>query len=231
MSHNSFDDAVLSRFESPSASATNDNAISINSLSHDDFKNYDTAKRYDPISGVATMAELYSEKLPGLIQEKLPGLSFKPTDNFDRFPDNHIGIIELKPAFDKPPFDLKPRPGSLIDIDRGFDRPSRYPLPVEQLTPTGEGALQQLNERITAQAVKKVQDSMTPQEKHQLNKDAEKYSEEMRKYEEQMSREMMMKHFRRPEDWPSPPEKPQSMVKYEQAIDKEIEKIVRRLQA
>jgi hypothetical protein len=218
MSNNSFDDAVSARPEYSFAS-TADSGISINSLTAGDFRDFNSssiAKRYDPISGVATMSDLLSDKAPGI--------TFKPRDGLTIVNVDNIDIIELKPAFE-----MTPKPITIFDGDKGFDRPSRYPLPIEQVAASGEVLLHQLNERITAQAVKNVQDSMTPQEKQQLNKDAEKYAEALRKYEEEMRQARMQYFYRREEDWPKMPAKPQSMVKYEEAIDKEIARLVKRV--
>jgi len=52
-----------------------------------------------------------------------------------------------------------------IEITNG-DRPSRYPLPADGVHASGESALADLNQRIVSKAVAKVQDSMTPGEKH-----------------------------------------------------------------
>ncbi len=218
MSQNSFDDAVLSRFED-GASKHQDNGITINSLTAGDFKDYNNlARRTDPISSAIDTLTVYD----------IPGVQIKGRGGLTARPDDYIGIIELKPVGE-----LKPRPTMITDIGFGTsDTPSRYPLPMEAVTQAGETALEQLNQRIINKAVAKVQESMTPSEKHELNKDAAKYAEQMREYEKQMSLEMMMKLFhRRPEDWPKPPEKPKSMVKYEEAIDREIERAVRRLSA
>lgn len=217
MSQNSFDDAVLSRFED-SVSTHQDNGITINSLTAGDFKDYNNvSRRTDPISS----------KYDTLTVDDIPGLQFKGRGGLSARPDDYIGIIELKPVGE-----LKPRPITISDIDLGnSDRPSRYPLPMEAVVQTGETALEQLNQRIINKAVAKVQESMTPAEKHDLNKDAAKYAQQMREYELQMSLDIMKHFHRRPEDWPKPPEKPKSLVKYEEAIDREIERVVRRLSA
>lgn len=218
MSNNSFDDAVSARPEYTSV-GTAESSISINSLTAGDFRDFNSssiAKRYDPISGVATMSDLLSDNAPAI--------TFKPRDGFTTVTVDNVGTIDFKPAFE-----VNPKPITIFDVDKGSDRPSRYPLPIEQVAVTGDSALHQLNERITAQAVKKVQDSMTPQEKQQLNKDAEKYAEAMKKYEEEMRQARMQHFFRREEDWPKMPAKPPSMVKYEEAIDKEIARLVKRI--
>lgn len=215
MSHNSFDDPVVSRF-GDNVSAVQDSAISINSLTASDFRDYSNiTRRTDPISS----------QYDTLTVDNIPGVQIKGRGGLSSRPDDYIGIIEMKPAFE-----MTPRPVTISDIDFGTrDRPTRYPLPMEAVAHTGESALHQLNERIVSKAVAKVQDSMTPAEKLALNKDSEKYAEQMRKYEEEMKTAMMQKWFnRRPEDWPKPPEKPQSLVKYEAAIDREIALLVKR---
>lgn len=191
MSQNSFDEAVLSRFED-SGSAHQDNGITINSLTAGDFKDYHSAKR---------------------------GLSASH--------DNFIGIIEMKPVGE-----LKPRPTTVSDADAGTsDHPSRYPLPMEALAQTGESPLEQLNQRIINNAVTKVQESMTPAELKDLTKDTFKYAQQLHVYEEEMQL-ASIKHFHhRPDGWPQAPEKPKSLVKYEEAIDREIERTARTLAA
>ncbi len=215
MSHNSFDDSVVSRL-GDNVSARQDSAISINSLTANDFKDYDNiSRRSDPISS----------RIDSLTIDNIPGLQTKGRGGLSARGDDYFGTIEMKPAFE-----MKPRPNSISDFDFGIrDRPTRYPLPMEAVAHTGESALHQLNERIVNKAVAKVQESMTPAEKQALNKDSEKYAEQMRKYEEEMKTAMTQKWFnRRPEDWPRPPEKPQSLVKYEAAIDREIALLVKR---
>ncbi len=218
MSQNSFDDAVLSRFDD-SVSVHQDNAISINSLTSADFRDYNNvSRRTDPISS----------KYDTLTVDDIPGLQFKGRGGLSARPDDYISIIEMKPAFE-----MEPRPIKISDIDFGsLDRPNRYPLPMEAVAQTGESALQQLNQRIINKAVAKVQESMTPAEKQELNKDAAKYAEQMRKYEEELRAASMQYLYRRgPDDGPKLPEKPKSLVKYEEAIDREIERVARRLTA
>lgn len=207
MSHNSFDDAVLARLDE-GVSSHQDSAISINSLSANDFKDYDTAKRYDPVSGVASMADFRDDVI-----------SLKPFDV--------SGLVGERPFAG-----MRPGFGQLPAIEIGFnDRPTKYPLP-EVGVLAGETALNALNERIINKAVAKVQESMTPAEKQELNKDSLKYAEQMRKYEEEMKAAMMQHWFRRrPEDWPQPPEKPKSLVKYEEAIDREVERLAKKATA
>jgi hypothetical protein len=146
---------------------------------------------------VSGYIELGTLKLPGVIDEK-PFVSFKP------------GLV----------------PVALTEFGIN-DRPTKYPLPLEASQLSGETALNELNQRIINKAVAKVQDSMTPAEKEALNKDAAKYAEEMRQYEKEERAAMMQHYFRGPNDWPKAPEKPKSLVKYEAAIDREIERMAR----
>lgn len=144
-----------------------------------------------------------------------------------------FGDIKLPGVIDEKPFGgFKPgvTPVSLTEFGIN-DRPTKYPLPLEASQPSGESALHALNERIINKAVAKVQESMTPAEKEALNKDAAKYAEAMRQYEKEERAAMMQHYFRGPNDWPKPPEKPKSLVKYEEAIDREIERAARRLTA
>lgn len=214
MSNNSFDDVISARPEFTSAN-NQDNAITINSLTAEDFRDYNNfSRRTDPISS----------RIDAFTGDDVPGVKIKGRGGIFARPDDLIGIIDINPAFE-----MTPKPNFLSDDYFGTsDRPIRYPLPMEAVTLTGESALQQLNQRIVDQAVKKVQDSMTPQEKQQLNKDADKYAEAMREYEKEMRQAEMQRFMRRPEDWPKPPAKPQSLIKYEEAVDKEIERLVKR---
>lgn len=206
MSHNSFDDAIVTRLDS-SFTQSDTNAITINSLSVNDFKEFDYSRFTGRLSGTGDIArsDIYKSTEGGFTH-----FSGKDID---------INIIELKPIFE----------GKTGIRGSEIDCPSKYPIPVEAEQQTGESALHRLNERITDNAVKKVQERMTPAEKRELNRDAEKYAEAMRKYEEEMRTAMMQHWLRGPNDWPKFPAKPQSIVKYEEAVDKEIEKTVRRL--
>lgn len=139
-----------------------------------------------------------------------------------------LGTLKLPAAIDEKPF-VGFKPGLPISLtDFGItDRPTKYPLPQEVSVPGGETALQELNQKIINKAVAKVQDSMSPAEKETLNKDAAKYAEEMRKYEKEEQAALMQHYFRGPNDWPKAPQKPQSLVKYEAAIDREIERMAK----
>ena len=199
MSHDSFDDAALARLDSGSSSQQKDNAISINSLTANDFREYDRGKRAEPVilHGFGVTGDF-----PGAIEEKPFGV-MKP------------GVIQVP------------------NIEFGVgDKPFKYPLPQEVSAAGGETALGELTQRITNKAVAKVQESMSPAEKEALNKDTEKYAEEMRKYQDKVNESSIQLFYRsRSEQWPQPPHKPQSLVNYEQAIDKEIERMVKGLNA
>jgi len=110
-------------------------------------------------------------------------------------------------------------------IYAGNDRLTPYKLPeVEIQQPSGQGSLDDLNQRITNKATDNVQKNMTLEEKKRLNEDAMKYAKEMEEYQEHM-RHVMTGTGGIGLDDPAP-QKPESLVKYEQAIDKEINKIV-----
>ncbi len=220
MSHNSFDDAALARLDA-GTSSRQDSEISINSLSTSDFKDYDTARRNYPVTGMPSMADFS-------ITEKFPGVNLKPIDLISLKPLDVTGLPGERPlAGTRPGF------GQLPAIEIGInDRPTKYPLPEDIRFVGGETSLSVLNQRIINKAVAKVQESMTPAEKQELNKDAVKYAEQMRKHEEAMKVAMTQKWFnRREEDWPQPPEKPKSLVKYEQAVDREVERLVKKATA
>lgn len=103
-----------------------------------------------------------------------------------------------------------------------------YRLPeIEVVNPSGQSTLGDLNRRITDKATDNVQKHMTPQEKRQLNEDMVKYGKQMQEYEEHM-RGVMMGTGGIGLDDPPPP-KPASLIRYEQAIDAEIKKIVRNM--
>ena len=215
MSNNTFDNAVSLRMDDTSAGGR-ENSISINSLTTADFKDY---KQNDPYSVLGVPPSYI-----GLLPES-------PFGNIDP------GIVEIKPHFGgiqggRPFGDRDPiftgLPG--IEISVG-DRPSKYPLPADGVQVSGETALGELNQRIVNKAVAKVQDSMTPAEKHTLNQDSQKYAEQMKRYEQEMRSAETQMWFRGPNDWPKPPAKPQSIVKYEEAVDKEIERITKRITA
>ena len=186
------------RFDSGVSSPQQDNVILINSLTTADFKDY-TARRSDPISGFANLDGFQViNKYPGLIDEK-PLLSLRS------------GMI----------------PVPLTELAFS-DKPFKYPLPQEVSVLGSESAFGELNQRIINKAVAKVQDSMTSAEKQQLDKDTTKYAEEMRQYEKEERNSLMQHYFRGPNDWPKPPQKPQSLVKYEEPIDREIERMAKR---
>jgi hypothetical protein len=110
-------------------------------------------------------------------------------------------------------------------IYSGNDRLTPFKLPeVEIQQSSGQGSLDGLSQRITDKATDNVQKHMTPEEKKHLNEDATKYAKEMDEYKEHM-RHVMMGTGGIGLDDPAP-KKPESLVKYEQAIDKEIKKIV-----
>lgn len=123
-------------------------------------------------------------------------------------------------------------PLSFVQIMEGgapsdiWNRPSKYALPKDERPICDQTPFQQLEQKITEQAISQVQGRMTPEEKHALNEDARSFAIKMELYEKEMERERLMLFFRRPEDWPKPPQKPESIVKYEKAIDNEIGKIV-----
>ncbi|MBS1956369.1 MAG: hypothetical protein JST89_19435 [Cyanobacteria bacterium SZAS-4] len=103
-----------------------------------------------------------------------------------------------------------------------------YKLPQPEISqPTGQSTLDDLNRRITEKATDTVQKRMTPQEKKDLNDDADKYAKQMEEYKEHMRRVMMGTGGIGLDD--PPPNKPASLVKYERAIDAEIKKISQNL--
>lgn len=214
MANHSFDDAVVSRFDDSASS--DKNALNINALSADDFKDFNALKRYDPISGIAVMPKY---DFSGL---KDPEIIIAPLATAGK-PELPHGLVPIKePAFTH-------LPG--FDITNRGDGISRYPLPEDVSVASGESALSVLNQRIINKAVAKVQESMTPKEKQELNRDAQKYAEQMKDYEKQMKIALVQDFFRKPEDWPKPPAKPQSMVKYEEAVDREIQQITKKMTA
>jgi hypothetical protein len=187
----------------------------INSLSHGDFKEAFSLLNRKTTEGLAQLNDTLS--MSSLWQTaKLPD-----TSHIIEMP--FAGADRLLPISGIKPGDISGKPGGDI---------FKYPLPIagESGVVSGDSALAQLNQKIVDQAVKTVQERMTPQEIRQLNKDAVKYAEEMRKYEEAHKAEMMQEYFRTREDqWLQPPLMPESLKKYQDAVDQEIGKIATKL--
>lgn len=102
---------------------------------------------------------------------------------------------------------------------------SRYPLPkVEVNQYSGEASLEELNKQIRQRALETVQGRMSPEEKRKLNEDSQIYEKEVAAYKKYM-RGVMMGTGGLGLDTPPPP-KPESIQRYERAIDNEIKRLV-----
>ncbi|MCA9804873.1 MAG: hypothetical protein KC777_23045 [Cyanobacteria bacterium HKST-UBA02] len=100
---------------------------------------------------------------------------------------------------------------------------------VDGLEQTEDSPLSRMNEAITSKAEETVRGSMSPAEKAKLSEDSRKYGEDQKHYEEEMRTAMMQNWLRGPDDWPKAPAKPESMVRYEAAVQREITAITRGL--
>jgi hypothetical protein len=99
----------------------------------------------------------------------------------------------------------------------------RYPLPSTDKGASevpGEVTLQDLNQKIVAKAVANVEKTMTPKEKEELAKDSEQYAKDMKEWKQSFVTFIGMNP-------PKPPAEPESLRRYEQAVDREVDKITK----
>jgi hypothetical protein len=166
--------------------------------------------------------------------------SFTP-DFHDSGPDNALPKGTL-PKFDVPSLymgieKLPARPSTPVadgitfePIFTGKDGLTPYKLPeTEVAQPTGQSTLDALTRRITDKATDNVQKHMTPQEKKDLNEDVARYAKQMEDYEKDMQHALIGKGLIDLGSDAPKPQKPASLVRYEQAIDAEIKKIAQNL--
>jgi hypothetical protein len=102
----------------------------------------------------------------------------------------------------------------------------KYPLTSTgdgQVDMPGEFTLHGLNEKIKETAVSNVEKTMSPKEREQLATDSAQYAEAMKRYDRQTKYFIGMHP-------PSPPAQPDSLRRYEQAIDHEIANLSKKME-